>query len=488
MVNSDNAKILMEKGFEYMDEGQFDKAIVALEEAADIYDKDGDLAGYTRAINGVGVAYAEGGNEAIAVEYYMRGLARVRKEKAVGLSHLFYNNIGTRYQELRDYQTSIKYFILSEEDLVATGPINENTASWFVGCYLNLGISYWHTGNYLYSELYLYKARDVANDFNIHKHDFANEIMFARLYCSIGNAEYARVKVPQLLKYLDLSSETIQEYHQDVQELMSLLEEIKEYDVMKQVLERFEIVAGKVNSPQVNLRLSIYKMKYYSLIGNQEEYEKACIDHADYYMQVRKKEEEENIIAINVKLEIGQVEEDQKEANRIAEEDALTGVKNRYALSKQYKDICVRCAEARTSIVVGIIDVDFFKEYNDTYGHVDGDEVLRKVANVLKTTISPDSQIYRYGGDEFLIIAGQSFYNDALRFAEAVKQKLSEIMIPSGEGATEKYVTVSQGYYTLYPQATDDFKKIVEEADALLYKAKRQGKNAYLVKDKGKGD
>ena len=208
------------------------------------------------------------------------------------------------------------------------------------------------------------------------------------------------------------------------------------------------------------------------------------MDHADWYIRMRHKEAEENAIALNVKMELGKAEADEKEANRIAEEDTLTGLKNRYALSKQIKDICVRCADARVSIVVGIVDVDFFKEYNDTYGHVEGDEVLRNVAQVLEKSITCDKQIYRYGGDEFLIIAGQSFYDDAVRFAESISRNLAELKIPSGEGATEKYVTVSQGYYSLYPQGTDDFKKIVEEADALLYKAKRQGKNSYLVRDK----
>ncbi|MBR4795614.1 MAG: GGDEF domain-containing protein, partial [Lachnospiraceae bacterium] len=131
---------------------------------------------------------------------------------------------------------------------------------------------------------------------------------------------------------------------------------------------------------------------------------------------------------------------------------------------------------------------DFFKEYNDTYGHIEGDDVLRAVAGILKESVVADSQIYRYGGDEFLIIAGQSFYSDAIRFAENIKSKLEALEIPSGNGAEGKFVTVSQGYYTLYPQGTDDFKKIIEEADSLLYRAKRQGKNRYLIKEKANDD
>ena len=85
MENTDNGTVLLDRGFEFLGAGETDKAVVALEEAAEYFDKKGNLAGYTRAINGVGVAYAEAGNEAVAIEYYMRGLARARKEKAVGL-------------------------------------------------------------------------------------------------------------------------------------------------------------------------------------------------------------------------------------------------------------------------------------------------------------------------------------------------------------------------------------------------------------------
>ncbi|MBO4214508.1 MAG: diguanylate cyclase [Lachnospiraceae bacterium] len=488
MENSTNARAIFDKGCEYLENGQTDKAVIALQEAAELFDKDNDLAGYARAINAIGVTYAEVGNEALAIEHYMKGLARVRKEKGVGISHLFYNNIGVRYQELGDYQTSIRYFIKAEEDLLALGPITADTARWFVGCYLNTGISYWHTENYLYSELYLYKAKNTANDFDIHVHDFSIEIMFARLYCSIGNYEYAKVKVPQLMEFLEKTNEIIQDYTQDVMELLSLLEEIKEFEMMGQVLERFEAVAKKTDYPQLNLTVLVYKMRYYKAIGDIARFEDACIDHAKYFMEVRHREAEENAVALNVKMELGRLEDDEKEANRLAEEDALTGLKNRYALTKQSKDICERCADARVSIVVGIIDVDFFKEYNDTYGHIEGDDVLRAVAGILRESVVADSQIYRYGGDEFLIIAGQSFYSDAIRFAENIKSKLEALEIPSGNGAEGKFVTVSQGYYTLYPQGTDDFKKIIEEADSLLYRAKRQGKNRYLIKEKANDD
>ncbi len=488
METTNNAKSLFERGLLFLDDGQTDRAIIAFEEAADMYEKSKDIVGYTRAINGIGVAYAEAGNEAIAIEYYMDGLARARKEKRIGVSHLFYNNIGTLYQELRDYKTSIRYFLMSEDDLIAGGPITVERAEWFIGCYLNLGISYWHIGNYLYSELYLYKARNLADEFDIHSHDFAIEIMFARLYSSIGNSEYVKVKLPHLMEYLDSFGEVNQEYQQDVHELVALLQEIKEYDMMKLVIDRFEVAAGKVDSPQMNLRLQIYKIMYYEAIGDTASMADACVDHAKYYMQVRRKEADENAITLSVKMELGQAEADRKEAIRIAEEDALTGIKNRYALSKQTKDLCVRCAEARVSVVVGIVDVDYFKEYNDTYGHIDGDEVLRKIAKVLMQSTTQDTQIYRYGGDEFLIIAGQSFYNDAVQFAEKIKENLEKLAIVSGAGARYEHVTVTQGYYTLYPQGNDDFKKIVGEADALLYRAKKQGKNCYLIRDKERGE
>ena len=153
MEKTNSAKSLFDKGARFLGEGQTDRAIVAFEEAADLYERNNDIAGYTRALNGIGVAYAEAGNEAIAIEYYMDGLARARKEKKIGISHLFYNNIGTLYQNLKDYSTSIRYFLMAEEDLIAGGPITPDRAKWFVGCYLNLGLSYWHVGNYLYAEL-----------------------------------------------------------------------------------------------------------------------------------------------------------------------------------------------------------------------------------------------------------------------------------------------------------------------------------------------
>ena len=154
MENSTNARAIFDKGCEYLEGVQTDKAVIALQEAAELFDKDNDLVGYARAINAIGVTYSEVGNEALAIEYYMKGLARVRKEKGVGISHLFYNNIGARYQELGDYQTSIRYFVMAEEDLLALGPITENTARWFVGCYPPSASTGSRSDPYAYPPLY----------------------------------------------------------------------------------------------------------------------------------------------------------------------------------------------------------------------------------------------------------------------------------------------------------------------------------------------
>lgn len=165
---------------------------------------------------------------------------------------------------------------------------------------------------------------------------------------------------------------------------------------------------------------------------------------------------------------------------RQARIDGLTQVGNRLKMREDLEILVRRAAEHGESVCAVMCDVDHFKLYNDQYGHLRGDDVLRKVAEALVQGCRPKDEVYRYGGEEFLlVIPGQSI-EAACAVAERNRARIEELAIPNiGSPATR--VTISAGVAALSPSMQPSIKQWLEGADGALYRAKQLGRNRVVV-------
>ncbi|MCP4278370.1 MAG: diguanylate cyclase [Gammaproteobacteria bacterium] len=124
-------------------------------------------------------------------------------------------------------------------------------------------------------------------------------------------------------------------------------------------------------------------------------------------------------------------------------------------------------------------DIDDFKNYNDTYGHIAGDECLCAIASVIaKRTSRPTDLTARYGGEEFALILSDTKLEAAARIAESIRQAVVDLNIPHEKSETSSCVTISIGVATMkLAKDVDSYDKLIQNADRLLYSAKRMGKN-----------
>ena len=152
--------------------------------------------------------------------------------------------------------------------------------------------------------------------------------------------------------------------------------------------------------------------------------------------------------------------------------DSLTGLKNRRAFDSVLKDQLAYSARSKSPLSLLLLDLDKFKNYNDTYGHVAGDEALRLVAQALKSHARPYDLVARYGGEELAIILPNTRAQDARFVAERVRRAIEEIAWPN------KTVTVSVGAATLIPGMSPTI--LITLADQALYAVKRRGGNQIL--------
>ena len=161
--------------------------------------------------------------------------------------------------------------------------------------------------------------------------------------------------------------------------------------------------------------------------------------------------------------------------------DGLTGIANRRTfekfLEREWKS-SMRHTQPVTAIMM---DIDFFKLYNDTYGHQAGDDCLKKVARTIEKSLRrPGDLVARYGGEEFVAILSDTSQKGAFSLAEKVRASVEALEIPHQASPVNKFVTISLGVASRVPERGDASSILISEADQSLYKAKQEGRNRVM--------
>lgn len=179
----------------------------------------------------------------------------------------------------------------------------------------------------------------------------------------------------------------------------------------------------------------------------------------------------------NAELEMRELNE---KLERYSFVDGLTKITNRRMLDDSIHKEWKRSRREKTPLAFIMIDLDYFKNYNDHYGHPQGDECLKKVAMILTKIASRSSDVVaRYGGEEFAILAPHSNTKQAAQLAEFCRAAIEKERIPHAATGVENLniVTVSIGVSSIMPNKTNNVRELIEAADRLLYKAKEEGRN-----------
>ncbi len=175
-------------------------------------------------------------------------------------------------------------------------------------------------------------------------------------------------------------------------------------------------------------------------------------------------------------------EEKLKETNeilkRLSSLDGLTGIANRRYFDEYLGQEWNNAIEQKDILSLIMLDIDFFKKYNDTYGHLGGDECLKQVAGLLDTISKQSGAIAaRYGGEEFVVILPKKDREEALEIAETIRIGIEELAIPHITSEIKDVVTLSIGVSTCHPVLTVKPKDLIQAADIALYDSKRLGRN-----------
>ena len=260
-------------------------------------------------------------------------------------------------------------------------------------------------------------------------------------------------------------------------------------DELWHFLEIIEPMIRSFNITYMQMMEISLKIKYYKKNKKHAEYLQA----AGLYYELSEKQRQEtqsminNVLLLRRRLETAnrmrrEVEEQNQILEHRSEHDPLTKLPNRFKLNDFADKAFTRAKENQTAFAIEILDIDYFKEFNDNYGHQKGDVCLTGVADVISSMVDEYGVFgARYGGDEFVLIYENVTMEQAERFADELKKKVMELNMEHKYSKALPIVTISQGVCHGYPKEGEKVSDYLHVADEMLYRMKKKTRNNYCV-------
>ena len=270
----------------------------------------------------------------------------------------------------------------------------------------------------------------------------------------------------------------------DLYEISQLLLDIGNDDAFLRVMGILEPLTWQSKIVNLQRQIISLKIKFYRMHKNNDAYLEAA---GQYYelSEVMEKEKQAmiaNMLDVRESLERAnkkrrEIEEANIRLQEKSETDALTRLANRFRLNDYLDNAFERAQSDQTALAMEILDIDYFKQYNDNYGHQAGDECIKRIAGQLEMMQNDRIFCARYGGDEFIILYQNMTEEEVRHAAEGLRQRIMDLAIRHAYSQAMSIVTISQGI--CYDIPKDDTKSwdFLHAADAMLYHVKKKSRN-----------
>lgn len=403
-------------------------------------------------------------NYETAYGYYSKSVNISKRSLFTDQLSIAYNNIGEVYKVLLNYDKALDYYEKS---------LNEDKKIGYKACkgltYVNLAEINYLKGDYEKSLELVPTGLSLLNKYEDEILVCEAYKVFALDYWKLGDIEKATDNFKRAIK---ISSDKMA-YYYNIDILVYyhqfLLEQNQTDSAIKALSEAYDLALSN-NLREKTLQICRCFTEIYANTNEHEmalKYYRLYVSHDQELYKERTGQINEGI-ELRIKTE---------EIRLQSEIDVLTGVPNRRKflqyLDKQWAHSKKRCH----SLALVMIDIDYFKEYNDSYGHPEGDKCLIKIARLLSGLLGKNYLLARYGGDEFIVVLPQTGLNEALSFAETMRQAVAGAKLGHPRSPISESVTITLGVTALIPTDDRSINEIIKKADDALYEAKRKGRN-----------
>lgn len=308
-----------------------------------------------------------------------------------------------------------------------------------------------------------------------------------------AGCEGARGNQERAMELLDSLEQRVlrEECLAQIEDLMVIIGELFDRSGSHRRLERLIQVVDqkdvKEGSP-LYLDMYPYKSRYLLQKGMIEEYMAYTGRYLGLYRQHMEESKAVTAQILELQDELRRMEIEQRDIRaynqrleKIALYDPMTSLPNRAYLNEYVSQKFEEAQTKRIPFGVELLDIDYFKEYNDTYGHLTGDVCIEAVAGILKKIQNDNVFCARYGGDEFMIVYCNMTVREVRETAESIQGSVRALEIPYGVSERSTGITVSQGIFMRVPDKENREWDFESMADTVLYQAKREGRNCYRI-------
>ncbi|MBR6396353.1 MAG: GGDEF domain-containing protein [Lachnospiraceae bacterium] len=466
-----------------------DKAVETFNKYIPIMEDNGFNDLLIRTYNMLGIIYFSKFNIPSSVQCYFGGLSLAKEHGNVYYEGVISYNIGNLYYEFEDYEGASYYF----KDALKSFNINnsdlDNLVYYLVGCSV-LGICYNIMDNVEEAtKIYNIISEKLPADF-YEKNLCSIYLFYASYFHLIKDMKKCDDAVKKMIM-LARDQEEFISYYDDYIRLADLLIDIEKYEDLKDLLFIIEDKVSSFNNHFIDAKIADLKIKYYEAMGiDNDAYRKALETYYEKYVDISSDEKQtiNDVLSIRIKYD-KQVKsqkrlEDKREKLRVkSETDALTGIPNRYRLTDYSNIVYEQAYHMNKRFAFEIFDIDYFKNYNDTYGHQKGDEILKNIGNILKKMSNDKIFVSRYGGDEFVIVYYDMKKEEVLSAASKLRDTILAANMPHCDSFAADRITISQGIFVGKPTKKLKLWDFMYYADLCLYQLKKSCRNSIHISD-----
>lgn len=443
-----------------------------------------------RAKNMLGVLFTNEGDCQTALDCFLDALAVLAGRHTDYIRRIINNNIGNLYLNSGDYKTALRYFKQGYRECLAKEVRSkgkkkaDDKNTWI----LNLASTYYYMGKYE-------EAKNIIGTVDlIMGGQFSNNFfpvvygIYARLCYKMGDYEGAINHAKNLLLVAERGISQTDSFNEYIEVGMILIE-MGEMDMAKELIQILSKICSDVDNLYQFKMLHALSIEFYKKQNNQQKLIEVYETYYQCTIQLEERNKRNKRIALNNKLELKKAVEEQQriqQKNKMlqiqTEHDPLTGIANRYYMNHICDEKFKEAREKKKSFGIIILDIDYFKEYNDTYGHLQGDECLKCIGRVLKSIEAANVFVARYGGDEFFVITYDKTLEEMKKLAETIQEGIRNCGMEH-KCSPLSVVSITQGVICDEPKEEQCVRDFIHFADIALYKAKadKRGTIGYYV-------
>lgn len=471
----------------YYFSGDSQKQLVSLFNALEYLKISQDHGLLARSYNLLGILSNTQGNPGSALDYYLQGLAICSSHNLDYVTGMIYSNISTLFSEVGNHKKAIEFLEKAIENYNKPVP-TQALISNLTSSYLALGQSYLHLENLSEAIKCMEKAEKYLPQIPIEDIGITIFVFKAMLADVLGNTVERDACIQEIVA-MSLQEYSLLTFYDDFLTLLHFLQNIGKDKALMEIIEPLEDMAVKDGNLHIQLELVKVKLDYYQRTNQDFLF----LHTARQFYNLSLKQEAENqkniSASIDLRFSLLELQKQQKkikaENQRLiikSESDALTGLPNRYKLNDYADTLLTKAFHNQVPFTVEILDIDYFKQYNDTYGHPAGDECLKAIARELDVITSEDVFCARYGGDEFIILYYNKTEKEVMTLAELLRQRICDLQIEHKNSLAEPFVTITQGIALRIPNSGNRMWDFLHIADNALYDGKRNCRNSITIK------